>query len=178
MAPLRTLIGRVLGVHTEEGAWRQGARGEELVAARLEHLPHTWKVLHDITLDEAEHNVDHLVIGPGGIFSLNAKNLTGSVWVAERAVQVNGKRTDYIRKAEWEAKQVARCLGTAIGFAVDVRPVIVVIAQKLTIKSQPAHVSVVGRKRIARWLIAQPAWLDEGEIHRLGAVAGEGSTWR
>ena len=76
---------------------------------------------------------------------------------------------------------MARCLGTPIGSAVDVRPVIVVIAQKLTIKAQPPLISVVGRKRIAPWPIAQPARLDEGEIHRLAAVAavaGEGSTWR
>jgi len=32
-------------------------------------------------------NVDHLVIGPGGVFSLNAKNVKGSVWVADRTLK-------------------------------------------------------------------------------------------
>jgi len=35
-APVRTLLARVLKVHTDERAWRIGADGEEKVAARLE----------------------------------------------------------------------------------------------------------------------------------------------
>ena len=65
-APIRSRLARGLGVHTDEQAWRKGQRGEVLVAARLDRLPPSWRVLHDITIDEAGHNVDHLIIGPGG----------------------------------------------------------------------------------------------------------------
>jgi hypothetical protein len=37
-APVRTFVARVLGVHTEERAWRIGADGEEMVAAQLAKL--------------------------------------------------------------------------------------------------------------------------------------------
>lgn len=37
-APVKTLFARVLGVHTDERAWRIGAGGEEAVAARLAKL--------------------------------------------------------------------------------------------------------------------------------------------
>ena len=36
VAPVRTFLARVLGVHTDERAWRIGAEGEEKVAAQLE----------------------------------------------------------------------------------------------------------------------------------------------
>jgi hypothetical protein len=38
------------------------------------------------------------------VFSLNAKNLRGNVWVASRALFVNGNRTDFLPKATAEAR--------------------------------------------------------------------------
>jgi hypothetical protein len=177
-AAVRSRLARVLGIHTQERAWRQGARGEKLVADQLRRLPKAWRVFHDISIDGAGHNVDHLVVGPGGVFSLNTKNLSGSVWVAERAVRVNYKPTDYLSKANWEGKQVSRRLSAAAGVPVRARPVIVVIADRLTVKAQPATVTVVGRRRITAWLQTQPSRLDETEIRFLVECVVDLSTWR
>lgn len=175
---MRSFLGMVLGVHTDEKAWRTGAQGEELVAARLKKLPDTWRVFHDISIDEADHNVDHIVIGPGGVFSLNAKKLTGTVWVAERAIRVNGHPTDFLRKARWEGSAVARRLSAAAKGPVEVRPVIVVIADQLKEKAQPLDVAVVARRKIVQWLEAQPPQLDPTAVAQLAASVGEPSTWR
>lgn len=79
----RRFIDRVFDRRTEERAWRRGAQGEEEVARRLAELPEDqWTVLHDLPLGACGANLDHLVIGPGGVFALNAKHLTGRVWVA------------------------------------------------------------------------------------------------
>lgn len=45
-APVKTLLGRLLQVHTDERAWRIGGAGEQAVAARLARLPDSWRVLH------------------------------------------------------------------------------------------------------------------------------------
>ncbi len=37
-APVRTMVARVLGVHTDERAWRIGADGEQKVAGQLAKL--------------------------------------------------------------------------------------------------------------------------------------------
>jgi len=64
-------------------------------------LDKVWSVFHDIQIDARGRNVDHLVIGPGGVFCLNAKNLAGRVWVGGNTFLVNGCRTDYsMRRAE------------------------------------------------------------------------------
>src|SRR5947209_4421219 len=95
--PWRARIGRLLGVHTDERAWRVGAKGEQLVGRELAKLASPpWYVFHDIPIGGRGANVDHLVIGPGGVFSVNAKNLTGKVWVTERTFRHNGYRTDYL----------------------------------------------------------------------------------
>ena len=90
-APVRTLIARALGNHTNERAWRVGADGEVEVAKQLRHLGHSWRVIYAVPVGERGADIDHLVIGPGGVFTLNTKNHRDkNVWVAERSFMVNG----------------------------------------------------------------------------------------
>jgi hypothetical protein len=66
---------------TEAGAWAAGAEGERRVGAVLGELPPAWTVLHDRLLrpGRTEVNLDHVLIGPGGVFLVDAKNRAGRV---------------------------------------------------------------------------------------------------
>lgn len=179
VAPVRSRLGRVLGVHTDERAWRVGGKGEEVVAAQLAKLPSdSWFVFHDLPIGDRGANVDHLVIGRGGVFSLNTKNLTGKVWVAERAFLHNGHKTDYLPRARREGERVAKRLTAATGSPVGVRPVLVVICDDFMVRAQPSDVSVVARRRIVRWLAAQPAVLDRHHAFAIAAAADRPDIWR
>lgn len=57
----------------------RGATGEEHVGGLLEGLPSEWHVLHDISLQRG--NVDHVVIGPAGAFSVETKSHPGPIRV-------------------------------------------------------------------------------------------------
>ena len=50
-------------------AWAAGAEGERRVAEELSNLREAWTVLHDRLLrpGQSEANLDHVVIGPGGM---------------------------------------------------------------------------------------------------------------
>jgi hypothetical protein len=49
-------------------AWRRGAAGERRTARLLDPLKrHGWVVLHDLAVPSSRANLDHLVIGPGGV---------------------------------------------------------------------------------------------------------------
>ncbi|MDR7110889.1 hypothetical protein J2X03_000745 [Microbacterium trichothecenolyticum] len=54
-------------------AWAQGAIGEELLAQRLTGLPDTFRVLHDRCIPGTRANIDHIVIGPSGVWVIDAK---------------------------------------------------------------------------------------------------------
>lgn len=99
-------LAALLRVHTEERAWRKGAEGEEAVGRRLAKLPEGWQVLHDLTIGSQGANLDHLVVGPPGVFTVNTKHHTGRVTVYERAILHNGKKTAYVPKALREAEKV------------------------------------------------------------------------
>jgi hypothetical protein len=60
-------------------SWAQGAEGEEVVGRILEGLRERgWYVIHDVSFGRG--NIDHIVIGPGGIFTIETKSRGGKVW--------------------------------------------------------------------------------------------------
>jgi hypothetical protein len=54
-------------------AWERGALGEELMAQRLTDLPDTFRVLHDRRRRGTRANIDHIAIGPTGVWVIDAK---------------------------------------------------------------------------------------------------------
>ncbi len=114
-APVRTALARIFDLKTQERAWRMGADGEVQVAALLRQLDPAWRVLHALPIGD-QADLDHLVIGPGGVFTINTKHHRGgTIWVAHDAVLVNGQRTHYLRKARAEARRAAVRLAAASG---------------------------------------------------------------
>jgi len=57
--------------------WQRGADGEDLVARELGKFPEEFKVINDLTTPFG--NLDHVVVGPTGVFLLDAKNWRGVV---------------------------------------------------------------------------------------------------
>lgn len=118
----------MLGVRTDERAWRIGADGEEKVAAQLAELSKKdprWRALHAIPVGHRGSDIDHPFIGPGGIFTVNAKNHPGAkIWVGGNTFMVNGHRQPYIRNARYEADRAAKLLTAVCGFPVHVQGLI------------------------------------------------------
>jgi hypothetical protein len=182
-APVKAFVGRLLGAHTKERAWRVGARGEERVGDRLEALVRKdprWRVLHSILVGARGSDIDHLVIGPGGVFALNTKtHPRATIWLAGDVLMVNGQRQPYIRNSRHEAQRVSRLLGAAAGVAVQARGMIVLVGDReLTVKSEPRDVTVRHRESLVRWLRQQPEQLDAAAIEQLYAAARRPETWR
>lgn len=177
-APVRTFIARVLGVHTNERAWRIGAEGERLVAAQLAKLGPGWHVVNSVVLSEQGTDLDHLVIGPAGVFCINTKNHPKhKVWVGGDVFMVNGQRQTYVRASRSEGRKVSRLLSAVCPFELTVRPVIAVVNAELEVKQQPADVSVVGRRWLAKWLLSQPRRFGPAEVELLFDAARRSTTW-
>jgi hypothetical protein len=178
-APVATFLARLLQVHSNERAWRVGAEGEEEVARRLGRLGKGWRVLHSVPVGEKGSDIDHVVMGPSGVFTLNTKNhIRSNVWVTENVFMVNGRKTDYFRNSRHEAARASKLLSAACGFVVPVEPIIVVMAATLTVKSKPTDVHVVGRKRIRKWLTHQRPVLLPEHVEQIYAHARRDLTWR
>lgn len=59
-------------------AWARGARGEELLGARLADLtPKGVRLLHDRRIPGTWANIDHIAVGPTGVHVIDAKRYKG-----------------------------------------------------------------------------------------------------
>jgi hypothetical protein len=181
-APVRSLFARVLGVHTDERAWRIGADGEELVAAQLQRLGPAWKTLHAVPVGVRGSDIDHVVIGPGGVYTVNAKHHPGaSVWVGGNTVLVNGSKTWYVRNSRHEAQRAAALLSARAGFPVHVTGLLALIGDrdKFTVKSQPpgGDVHVLTRRKVADWLSQRGTVLSPDQVTAVFEIARRSTTW-
>lgn len=179
--PVRTFAARLPGVHTDERAWHVGARDEEKAGACLERLSDEWRVLHAVPVGDRDADIDHLVVGPGGVFTINAKHHPdANVWVAGNTFMVNGRRQPYVRNARHEARRASRALSAATEQRIEVTGVIAVVgaAGGFTVREQPADVRVEARKRLDRWLLAQPVQLTDADVERAHHAARRSDTWQ
>lgn len=182
-APVRTFFARLLGVHTEERAWRIGADGEEKVASKFDRLIRKdprWRVLHAIPVGSRGSDIDHLLVGPGGVFTINTKHHPGAkIWVADGTFMVNGRRQPYIRNSRHEAARAARLLTAACEFPVSVEGVIVAVrADAVTVKSPPDGVHVVPRIQVVRWLRRRTEVHSPAAVDAIYAAARRSTTWQ
>lgn len=176
---LARVLARAIFIHTDERAFRRGAEGEEAVAARLRKLGANWKVIHSVPIGDGDCDVDHVVIGPGGVFTLNTKNHLGKkVWIHTNAFKVSGQSQTYLSKSRTEATRASRMLSTACGFDVAVTPMIVVLADEVTVKGKPEDVLIASCRKVAKHLLREPARLDASQVDAIYEQARRSTTWR
>src|SRR5690606_9617851 len=103
--PALRILAWLIGRRTPDRSWRLGAAGERAVGAKLDRLTRRgWHALHGITLGGGG-DLDHLLIGPAGVFVLNAKHHPRArVLVTRASVLVRGRQTHHARRSRREAE--------------------------------------------------------------------------
>ncbi len=74
LAVPRSKLKRILGfppLHPDAWPWFAGAVGEMQVGRILAKLGEEWTVLHAVPVGEGRTDIDHVVIGPAGLFTIN-----------------------------------------------------------------------------------------------------------
>jgi hypothetical protein len=178
----RTRAERLLGrdpIEPEARPWYTGATGERAVAARLSTLPPGWSVLHSLPVGRNGADIDHLIAGPGGIFTVTTKHhVDASVWVAGRTVLVTGTSTPILQKAEAEARRIDRVVAGVLADPPAVRPIIAVVgAKRVAVRRAPRFVTVLRAEHLRRFLRSQPQRLTPIEVARVVRVFEDPATW-
>ena len=189
------------GVGTDR-SWRVGADGEVRVAEllaeltvpsrweRLRRRPPGWRVLHSVPLLDARGrgrgDIDHVLIGPPGVVTINTKHhRAGRLELDGDTLVVNGRPTEYVRKARLEAVRAAELLRAALVDAGDparagrlvVRPLLAIVGGRLLVTRWPPDVAVVMTRQLVPILRGMPAALDVGDVDAVFALARRSTTW-
>jgi len=137
----------------------RGAAGEEHVGGVLDQLAGDgWRVIHDASLGHG--NVDHIAIGPAGVFTIETKSHPGPVRVA----RVHGAT---LRQAHAQRRAIEQATG------LEVQPLIVF--SRAWVDRPMARrrgVCIVPARMLAHYLAKREAKLSMEEIERVhGLVA-------
>jgi Nuclease-related domain len=146
-------------------AWRRGAVGERRTARLLDPLErHGWAVLHDLAVPGSRANLDHLVIGPGGVFVIDSKQYRGTLQLDSSGRLWHGRYplAPTLRAVSFEADQAALVLPDP---GVAVVPIVAVHgAQVPWGKVVTDGVPVVAARRLPSMLRQLPAVLGPEQV--------------
>lgn len=168
-------------LHADAWSWYRGALGEIEVGAMLDTLGPGWFVRHSVPIGAGTKDVDHLVIGPGGVFAINTKHhADASVWVGDYILRVNNANKPHLKAARNDGVDVARRLAARAGFPVPVTPVVAILnARSFTDVRAPngRSVAVVQAQALVTWLKAQRSSLGQTKTDLIALAAEEPGTW-
>jgi len=124
-------------------------------------------------------DIDHLLIGPGGVFSINTKHHhKRAVWVRDDSVKIDhGKPVPYARKSRAEAKRVVRVLERYCDFPVPVEPVLVFVGvSELKVVATQLSVRVSEERQVAA-LAPLSGVLTADQVEQVYSVARHRQAW-
>ena len=175
---LRTEHGRRL--HPKARSWYLGALGEQRIGRLLAQLGPEWMVRHSVPIGTKQTDVDHLLIGPSGVYALNTKHHPGAViWAGDRVIRVDGANTWYVDRALGEAANVQKRLADATGFVTPVTSVLVFVgvAGVTGPRNQAVAPFVLRESELLAWLRARPAAASQTALELVRLEAEMPHTW-
>ncbi len=158
-------------------AWATGADGEARTATFLEPLrAEGFRILHDRRIPGSRANIDHIVIGPPGVYVVETKSFSGQLKVRGNEVYVAGRRkTTMIEEAKREALAVQVALAPELeALGIGMVPVICVHRASLPWFGADARgIRIVsGKDLVKRLRKADPRLVTEA-VERLANAAAE-----
>ncbi|MCA2190618.1 nuclease-related domain-containing protein [Nonomuraea cavernae] len=163
--------------HSPAAAWRKGAAGERATARRLRKLELAgYTVLHDLAVPRSNANIDHLVIGPTGVFVIDSKKwhrrttvraAAGTLWIGRTPLD------KVVRPVLFEARRAGEVLSQAAGRRVQVAAVISVHGSRLSrhrvITNRGA--TLLRAARLVGWITRRPHLYDAAGVSVLSTAA-------
>ncbi|MCR6711426.1 MAG: NERD domain-containing protein [Demequina sp.] len=159
----------------------KGNTGELRIGMRLNELhKRGWGVLHAIPLYDGRADIDHLLVGSGGVWTVNSKS-HGSlpVKVTRDRMTVGRTYVDHIPAARHEASVVSRIL-RSLGIKVPVHPAVALDLSPHTefhVVAEPEDVIVDQTSYVVEAIERSEGLVDQPTINAVFALLRQRTTW-
>jgi Nuclease-related domain len=153
---------------TQARAWQHGAKGERHTARLLDRLGRDGYVsFHDLAMPDSTANLDHVVVGPSGVFVIDSKQWTGQVHQsADGLVWHDHYRLDRtLATIRWQAETLGRLLG------IPVAPLVCVHGAHIQGGGLRAQGVAVVPATLLRSALGDDQVLSDADIERYAATA-------
>ncbi len=147
----------------------RGERGELRTAEALDDLrTHGYRVVHDIV--RKGFNIDHVVVGPAGVFAIETKFRSGEGEISFRngeGLFIDGfpDERDSLKQARGNAREVNRIIKETCGFEEWVWPLVVFVGDwRVKNEWRNTDARVFTTDTLARHIVNQQPRLKQSEI--------------
>lgn len=156
--------------YNEGGSWIKGDIGERITINHLKKLPkEKYVVFNDINLPERYGNIDHIVVGPTGIFVIETKNYTGNYIVDDNDwYYINNQGVERARsnpggQVKSNSMALKRYLsGKEVNtYKLWINSVVALNSRSLTIKNSPKNYKILKPSQLPSFIENNPDTLKE-----------------
>jgi len=156
-----------IGIHLYDNgvrkgkSWNKGIVGEKTVASYLNQLPENYIIFNDVKFPGSYGNLDHIVIGPNGIFVIETKNYDGHFIVKEDGWYY--QKGDYITESKSQpGTQVMRNVISLKKFLennkinmnhVWIEPIVTLVNENFELQDKPKYYSVLNPRAIPKYIL-------------------------
>ncbi|MEP7060302.1 MAG: nuclease-related domain-containing protein, partial [Actinomycetota bacterium] len=162
------LVGAVLWLMRDGGLldpdrWQKGFEGEAIVSRTLSRLEaFGYELIDDVDIDRG--NVDHVIVGPTGVFAIETKNHPGRVEVREGMLRRDGSDCTGFTGQAVRGAMAVRALTRA-----DWVEALLVFpnARMLGGPVRIGTTTVVDLSGLTAFITARPSRLDPDQVHAL-----------
>jgi hypothetical protein len=154
--------------------WVKGAEGEMMVSKYLNELSRDYIILIDLKLPGYYGNVDHVVLGPTGIFVIETKNFNGS-YIIDGDQWLYGSASNN-KKAYWNPGDQIKDNSDALSKFLSSKgmtplktskfAVVAFINPNLTIRNKPKQYDVMHPSNLQNFIMSRKSKINEDDIIR------------
>jgi len=163
--------------------WNKGIKGEKIVAEYLKkQLTRDYIIFNDVKFPGSRGNLDHVVVGPNGVFVIETKNLSGffvidnKEWLFKKHSFLNVPLKRYItqpgKQVLTNAKDLNKFLNSNSVNLNDlwVNPIVTLIKNNYKIKNKPKHYNIVNLTSIPEFIINRKKQLDPRILNEIALI--------
>ncbi|GAA3441247.1 nuclease-related domain-containing protein [Planomonospora venezuelensis] len=163
--------------HSTVPAWRRASVAERRTEAQLKGLERRgYRTLHARAIPDSEAQIDHLVIGPTGVYAVDSEKWDRRLPVRAMSHRklFHGPFSQKVRldEAQWEADRAAELIGQALGREIVIIPSLAIYGPPVPWKVLNVRgVDVFDGGHVRRWITKRERSLTDAEIGRIYEIA-------
>ena len=160
-------------------AWRRTSVAERRTEQQLRKLERNgYRTLHARAIPGSEAQIDHLVVGPTGVYAVDSekwdKRLPVRVQMGKKLFHGPFDMKPRITEAKWEASQASELITKAFGREISVVPSLAIYGPPVPWKIMTIRgVDVYQGDRARKWITKRERALTDGEIDRIYDIAAQ-----
>lgn len=155
---------------------RAGAAGEAVLPQLLRELPDSYTLLNGVPMPGSHADIDHVLVGPSGVWALEAKHHVGMVqcvgdaWGYMRRGPGGVPQPGHIGNPSQQARRSADALTRYLrnrGEAEMVQPIVVFTHPQVELTLEQPTLTVLRAAEVRAFVVGQPQQMSSAECARI-----------